>query len=155
MDSTAFAEFSEVAASNYAKDNVANGRWNAADAPTLAKEETQRLLPDGEKTKDNFLFVLRDTDANAEVGYLWYGTMVRGTKKVGFLYQIYLHTQFRRQGYGRQAMQAFEAEALKSQHNALALNVSAVNADARRLYEATGYGTSSLTMLKDLRRSDA
>ncbi|OYU42719.1 MAG: hypothetical protein CFE44_22445, partial [Burkholderiales bacterium PBB4] len=83
MDSTAFAAFSEVAADNYAKDNVANGRWNTADAPRLAREETQRLLPDGEKTKDNFLFVLRDTEANAEVGYLWYGTMVRGTKKVG------------------------------------------------------------------------
>lgn len=155
MDTAAFAAFSEIAADNLAKDNVANGRWNASDAPTLAREETQRLLPEGEKTKDNYLFVLRDTVPNAEVGYLWYGTMVRGTKKVGFLYQIYIHAQFRRQGYGRQAMHAFETEALKSRHNTLALNVSAVNADARRLYEATGYSASSLTMLKELRRSDA
>ena len=113
------------------------------------------MLPEGEKTADNCLFVLRDTHLNAEVGYLWYGTLVRGTKKIAFLNQIYIHGQFRGRGYGRQAMHAFETEALTTQHNTLALNVSAINAAARRLYEATGYSASSLMMLKDLRRSDA
>jgi len=155
MEAAEFAEFSEVASENYAKDNVANGRWNASDAPTLAREETKRLLPEGEKTAGNYLFLLRDTDLNVEVGYLWYGTMVRGSKKIAFLYQIYIHAQFRRQGYARQTMHAFETEALKSRHNTLALNVSAINTGARRLYEATGYGTSSLMMLKDLQHGDA
>lgn len=155
LEAAEFAAFSEVASNNYAKDNVANGRWNASDAPTLAKEETKRLLPEGEKTADNYLFMLRDTQLNAEVGYLWYGTLVRGTKKIAFLNQIYIHGQFRRRGYGRQAMLEFEKEALNSGHNTLALNVSSVNVDARRLYEATGYSASSLMMLKDLRRSDA
>jgi ribosomal protein S18 acetylase RimI-like enzyme len=155
MQTAEFAVFFEVASDNYAKDNVANGRWNASDAPTLAREETKRLLPEGERTTDNYLFVLRDTDLNAEVGYLWYGTMVRGTKKIAFLYQIYIHAQFRRKGYGRQAMHAFETEALKSQHTSLALNVSAINAGALHLYETEGYGASSLAMRKELRRSDA
>jgi GNAT superfamily N-acetyltransferase len=155
MEAAAFAAFAEVASENYAKDNVANGRWNASDAPTLAREETKRLLPDGERTADNYLFVLRETDLSAEVGYLWYVTHVRGAKKVAFLNQIYIHAQFRRKGYGRQAMCAFETEALKSLHNMLALNVSAMNASARRLYEVTGFSASSLTMLKELRRSDA
>ena len=155
MEAAAFAAFSEVASDNYAKDNVANGRWNASDAPNLAREETRRLLPDGEKTADNYLFVLQDTDLNAEVGYLWYGTLVRGTKKVAFLYQIYIHAQFRRKGYGHQAMHAFETEALKTLHNSLALNVSAINAGARRLYDVAGYSASSLTMLKELRPGDA
>ena len=155
MEAAAFTTFFEVASGNYAIDNVANGRWNDSDAPTLAREETKRLLPDGEKTAENYLFVLQDTDLNAEVGYLWYGTLVRGTKKVAFLYQIYIHDQFRRKGYGHQAMSAFETEALGSLHNALALNVSAINAAARRLYEVVGYSASSLTLLKDLRRGDA
>jgi GNAT superfamily N-acetyltransferase len=155
METAAFAAFFEVACDSYAKDNVANGRWNASDAPALAREETKRLLPDGEKTAENCLFVLRDTDLNAEVGYLWYGTMSRGTKKIAFPYQIYIHAEFRRKGYGRQAMHAFETEALRSAHNSLALNVSAVNADALRLYEAVGYNASSLVMRKELQRSDA
>ena len=155
MDAEAFATFFEVAAASYAQDNVANGRWNASDALTLAREETKRLLPEDEKTADSYLFVLRDTDLNAEVGYLWYGTMARGTKKIAFLYQIYIHAPFRRKGYGRQAMHAFETEALKGEHDALALNVSALNADALRLYEAVGYTASSLVMRKEPRRSRA
>ena len=155
MEASEFAAFFEIASENYAKDNVANGRWNASDAQTLSREETKRLLPQGEKTADNYLFVLRDTHLDAEVGYLWYGTLVRGTKKIAFLYQVYIHDEFRRRGYGRQAMHALETGALKSGHNSLALNVSAINADARRLYEATGYSASSLMMLKDLRRSEA
>lgn len=155
MDAAAFAAFSEVASDNLANDNVANGRWNDSDAPTLAKEEIQRSLPDAEKTADNHLFVLRDTDLNAEVGYLWCGTLVRGTKRVAFLNQICIYAQFRRKGYGQLAMLAFEEEALKSQHSTLALNVSAINTAARRLYEVVGYSTSSLTLLKELRRGDA
>jgi hypothetical protein len=89
MAAAEFAAFFEVASDSYAKDNVANGRWNAADAPTLAREETKRLLPGDEKTAENLLFVLRDAALEAEVGYLWYGTMVRGTKKIAFLFQIH------------------------------------------------------------------
>ena len=155
MEAAAFAAFFEVASDSYAKDNVANGRWNPTDASTLAREETKRLLPEGERTAENHLFLLRDTDLNVEVGYLWYGTMIRGTKKVAFLFQIYIHAPFRRKGYGRQAMHALEREALGSQHDALALNVSALNADALRLYEAVGYSASSMVMRKELRRSDA
>ena len=149
MEAAEYAAFFEVASESYAKDNVANGRWNAADASTLAREETKRLLPADEKTAENHLFVLQDADLNVEVGYLWYGTLARGTKKVAFLFQIYIHAQFRRKGYGRQAMQAFENEALRGEHNALALNVSAINTDALRLYEAVGYSASSMVMRKE------
>ena len=155
MGAAEYAAFFEVASDSYARNNVAEGRWNAPDAPALAREETKRLLPEGEKTAENQLFVLRDADLNAEVGYLWYGTMARGTKRVAFLFQIYVHSQFRRRGYGRQAMQAFEQEALSSGHNSLALNVSALNTDALRLYETVGYSASSMVMRKEPRRSDA
>ena len=155
MTTAEYASFFEVASDGYARDNVENGRWNASDAPALAREETKRLLPEGERTPENYLFVLRDTEREADVGYLWYGTMTRGTKKVAFLFQIYIHAQFRRKGYGRQAMQVFETEALKSEHNAFALNVSAMNAGALHLYEAVGYSASSLVMRKEPRRSDA
>jgi ribosomal protein S18 acetylase RimI-like enzyme len=148
MTTAEFAAFFELASESHARDNVANGRWSPADAPALAREESKRLLPEGEKTAGNYLFVLRDPEANAEVGYLWYGTVARGTKKVAFLYQVYIHAQFRRKGLGRQAMYAFEEAALGSEHDELALNVSAANLAARRLYEAIGYSESSIAMRK-------
>jgi GNAT superfamily N-acetyltransferase len=155
METAEFPEFFEAASSNYAEQNVANGRWNAAEALELAREETSRLLPEGEKTADNLLFVLRDTDRGVDIGYLWYGAMARGTKRVAFLYQLYIHPQHRRQGYGRQAMRWFEEQAIRQGFDALALNVSATNQGAVRLYEASGYNPSSIVMRKQLPRGAA
>jgi ribosomal protein S18 acetylase RimI-like enzyme len=148
MTTADFAAFFELAAESHARDNVSNGRWSPTDAPALARQESKKLLPEGERTAGNYLFVLRDLDANVEVGYLWYGTVARGAKKVAFLYQIYIHAQFRRKGFGRQAMHAFEKAALGTDHDELALNVSAANEAARRLYEAIGYSESSIVMRK-------
>jgi GNAT superfamily N-acetyltransferase len=150
MKTAEFPDFFEAAANNYAEQNIANGRWNAAEALELAREETSRLLPEGEKTPDNLLFVLRDTDKDVDIGYLWYGAMTRGTKRVAFLYQLYIHAQHRRQGYGRQALQWFEDEAIRQGFDALALNVSATNPGAARLYEEAGYNPSSIVMRKQL-----
>ena len=150
-----FPAFFEAASESYANDNVASGRWNEADALNLAREETKRLLPQDERAPDNYLLVLLDTDRKAGIGYLWYGTMTRGTKKVAFLFQLYVHKQYRRQGYGLQAMRAFELEALRTGHHSLALNVFASNPGALRLYESVGYSPTSIGMRKELTRGDA
>ncbi len=150
-----FPAFFEAASDSYANDNVASGRWNEVDAPNLAREETKRLLPQAECTPDNSLFVLLDPERGVGVGYLWYGTMTRGTKRVAFLYQLYVHPQYRRHGYGLQAMQAFELESLRTGHDSLALNVFASNPGALRLYERVGYSPTSIGMRKELTRGDA
>jgi GNAT superfamily N-acetyltransferase len=150
-----FPAFFEAASESYANDNVASGRWNKADASTLAREETKRLLPQDERTPDNCLFVLLETERRAEIGYLWYGTMTRGTRKVAFLFQLYVRKQYRRQGYGLQAMHAFELEAMRTGHHSLALNVFASNPGALKLYESVGYSPTSIGMRKELSRDDA
>jgi GNAT superfamily N-acetyltransferase len=150
-----FPAFFEAVSESHANDNVASGRWNEADAPTLAREETERLLPQNEGTPNNFLFVLLDTESKASIGYLWYGTVTRGAKRVAFLFQLYVHKQFRRQGYGLQAMHAFELQALHTGHHSLALNVFASNPGALKLYEHVGYTPTSIGMRKELTRGDA
>jgi ribosomal protein S18 acetylase RimI-like enzyme len=150
-----FPAFFEVASESYAKDNVASGRWDEADALALAREETKRLLPKDEQSPDNHLFVLRDDERLVAVGYLWYGTLQRGSKKVAFLFQLHVLEQFRGLGYGRQAMRAFEFEALQTEHHSLALNVFASNPVALKLYESVGYSPTSIGMRKALTRSDA
>jgi len=86
-----FSSFFEAASESYANDNVASGRWNEADALDLAREETKRLLPQEERTADNSLFVLLDTERSTTVGYLWYATLTRGSKKVAFLFLFFLY----------------------------------------------------------------
>ena len=155
MRDAEFPAFFKAASNSYARDNAATGRWTENDAPVLASEELKRLLPLGEKTPDHYLFVLHDPSAAADVGYMWYATQARATSRVAFLFQLYVHEQSRRQGYGRQALVAFEHHALDTGHNSLALNVFATNSGALRLYEAAGYSPTSIGMRKLPARSAA
>jgi ribosomal protein S18 acetylase RimI-like enzyme len=155
MAESEFPAFFEAASDSYARDNAASGRWSESDAPSLAREETRRLLPQAEMTPDTELFVIRDTTSSTAVGYVWYGSLTRGTKKVAFLFQLYIHPQYRRQGFGRQALAAFEEEARNTGHDSLGLNVFATNPGAVKLYESVGYIPTSIGMRKELTRYDA
>jgi ribosomal protein S18 acetylase RimI-like enzyme len=155
MNASDFPAFFGAASDSYARDNAASGRWTEHDAPSLAREETKRLLVLDEKTPDNYLFVLRASTVSAGVGYLWYGTNIRGASRVAFLFQLYIHEQYRRHGYGRHALLAFERHALNSGHDSFALNVFASNRGALRLYESAGYSPTSIGMRKLPTRGDA
>lgn len=155
MSGSEFPAFFEAASDSYAADNAASGRWSETDAPSLAREETRRLLPRAEKTPDHELFVIRDTVSSIAVGYVWYGSLTRGTKKLAFLFQLYIHPQHRRQGFGRRALAAFEDEARNTGHDSLGLNVFVTNPGAVKLYESTGYLPISIGMRKELARGDA
>jgi len=155
MTEDEFSAFFDAVAESHARDNVVAGRWSVSDAPALARDETRRLLPASEKTPDHYLFVLRDTDLESEVGYLWFGSTTRATKRVAYLYQLYIHPQFRRRGYGRQALAAFEKEAGNRGYDMLGLHVFGTNAGAHRLYQAVGYRASSITMHKEVGSGDA
>lgn len=145
-----FPAFFDAVAASHAGDNVAAGRWSAAEAPALAREETRRLLPADEKTPGHHLFVLRDTGLDAEIGYLWFSSTTRAGHSLAFLCQIYIHPPLRRQGHGRRAMQAFEQEARARGHDWVGLHVFATNEHAHRLYQALGYRATSITMHKAL-----
>ena len=145
-----FSAFFETVAESHAHDNVVAGRWTSTEAMALAREETSRLLPSNEKTPNNHIFVLQDSNLKVEVGYLWFGDTTRAGRKIAFMFQLYIHPQCRGKGYGREAMTAFEKEALSRDFNALSLHVFATNGDAHRLYQSMGYSASSITMRKDL-----
>jgi len=154
MTKDEFPTFFETVAESHANDNIVAGRWNSTIALALAKDEIKRLLPGNEITPKNYLFVLQDTDLQCSLGYLWYGCITQASQKIAFLYQLYIHPQFRRQGYGRQAMIAFENEALDRGFTTLALHVFATNGAAYRLYQSDGFSASSITMRKEIGQID-
>ena len=55
----ACATFFEEAVSGYAADNVASGRSLEHEAMQLARSETERLLPNGVGTADNYLYEIK------------------------------------------------------------------------------------------------
>ena len=86
-----------------------------------------------------------------EVGSLWLGVVEDPPLPAKlFVYDLEIHQPFRRQGLGRQALNAVEAWALDRGIRRLELNVFADNHEARKLYETSGMAVSEMTMGKDL-----
>lgn len=152
MNESAYPAFFDQAVNGYAEENVASGRWAAAEAVELARSETERLLPLGIATPDHHLYEIRPHADEQAVGFLWAAAMHRGTRKVAFVYQLHVFEPFRRQGHGRAALVEFERMATEMGFHGIALNVFGSNAAAQALYRSLGFITTSISMHKDLSR---
>jgi ribosomal protein S18 acetylase RimI-like enzyme len=150
MREESFDRFFELAVQSHAEDNVASGRWSTQDALLQARNEATRFLPQGFATKDIDLFEIQTPSSSEIVGYLWAGALDRGTKKVAYLYQLYVLPEYRRQGHARRAIQAYEAMAREGGFRSVALNVFGSNTAAQTLYRSLGFAVTSIGMHKDL-----
>jgi ribosomal protein S18 acetylase RimI-like enzyme len=145
-----FAELRVRLDREYAKDNVRAGSWPAEGAQERAARETDRLLPHGVETPGMLLYVA-ETSSGDPIGYLWLG--LKGPTGPGggaWIYDIEIAEAWRGQGFGRAVLQLAEEEAVRHGINAMGLNVFGNNTVARRLYESSGYITTSMWMKKPL-----
>jgi len=150
LNADSFSEFLEQAVAGYASDNVAAGRWMPQDALSLARKETEQLLPVGATTPGHYFFGISVPGTPAPVGYLWLASMQRGSAKVAYIYQIVIKPEHRRHGYAREALRQAEAFAAEDGHAAMALNVFAPNTAAQALYRSLGYAVTNMNMAKPL-----
>lgn len=117
---------------------------SADEALKLAREETEKLLPEGPATDRQLIWIAW---ADAEpVGSLWISLRSR----VPFVYGLEVHSAQRGKGYGRAIMLAGEEECRRRGHTQLELNVFGDNATAIALYDSLGYAVISQQMRKDL-----
>lgn len=144
-----YADYFEVLIADYAKDNIEAGYWDAADALELSRKATLGLLPQGVKTPNHYLYVVREGEQR--VGIVWMKANVDTANKNGFIYDIAIDESQRGKGYGRQAMQLIEEKARELELGQMGLHVFAKNKVAFTLYESLGYETKSLNMIKDLK----
>jgi len=145
-----YTDFFETAVAGYAQDNVEAGRWKAAEAPALARAESERLLPQGLATPDHFIHAIRARPDDEAVGYLWYATLARGSSTVAYVYQLLVKPAQRRRGHARAALLEAERLALAQGHDSVALHVFAPNQAALALYLALGYEHTSHNMAKPI-----
>jgi ribosomal protein S18 acetylase RimI-like enzyme len=148
MSQEVFPRFFERAVSNYAADNVAAGRWSPEDAADLARSETERLLSQGVATPDHWVYEVRDEAGT--VGFIWFTTMSRGTKRLAYVLQLHTEPEFRQRGHARAALTAAEALAADMGLESIALHVFSHNQAALGLYRSLGYEVSSLSLAKPL-----
>lgn len=145
-----FDEFVSVVIPSHAADNVASGRWLAHESLALAKAELERLLPQQAETPDHHFYEIKPNRADTGVGFVWLGTMPRGSVRVAFVFQLFVYPKHRRQGHGRAALVQVEKLAEAMGLTEVALNVFGSNSAAQALYRSIGYSVTSLSMHKPL-----
>jgi ribosomal protein S18 acetylase RimI-like enzyme len=136
----------------YAADKVRTGRWSEAESLAEAEKELMSLLPDGLQSLGHEFFTI-ESESGAKVGVIWIARAERAFGPIGYIYDLVVWPEYRRQGYGAQAMRALEAEATILGFHGLALHVFGHNRSAQDLYAKLGYLPTNINMFKPLRHS--
>jgi ribosomal protein S18 acetylase RimI-like enzyme len=145
MNSTEFQRYLSYAIKNYADEHVKAGNWNEQEAMGKATKEFEKLLPEGEKTVDNKLFIIRDEDQ--EVGMIW---LAQRSAEKGFIYDINIWEGNQGRGYGKKAMKEIEVVAKKLGLKKIRLHVFGHNKLARDLYVKLDYIETDIVMEKKI-----
>ena len=110
-------------ARDYGQDKVRAGAWSADEAKDRAARELDELLPEGPNTEGHFLYSVRDESIQADVGILWLAVLDSSVGRSVWTYDILIHEQFRRQGYGARTLALVEEKARELGAGSVGLHV--------------------------------
>lgn len=145
MNSDEFQKHIITLIEGYAKDKVLAGNWSEEESIDRARAELARLLPNDEKTENNYLYsILND---NQVIGMIW---LARTVSEEGFIYEISIDDQFQGRGFGKEAIKQLEEIAKVLGMKKIGLHVFGHNQRAIGLYEKLGYIPTNIIMAKDL-----
>lgn len=146
MTETEFQAYLESDVQRYAQEHVKAGDWHQSEALEKSKEEHQRLLPNGLASKNQYLFSIEDEELREKLGIVWFAVQHTAV----FVYDLFIHDEFRRRGHGTQALVALEEKVRRLGVDTISLHVFAHNRPARALYEKAGYKGKGLHLSKRL-----
>ena len=135
---------------DYAREHVEAGSLSADDALEKAEGQVRRLLRDGPRTPDHYLYSLEDDADGSVVGILWFAREDRGTGPQAFVYDIEIKPKFRRRGYASHAFRLLEERVRELGLSSIALHVFGHNQAARSMYSKLGYVETHVMMAKTL-----
>ncbi len=145
MTTDEFGGYREHLVTAYAEDIFGLGGFRDLAAALVASEQsTVELLPDGVETPGQHLWTAYDKDT--PIGILWIA--VDGPR--AYIYDIEVREEQRRQGYGRELLDAGALAARDLAAEELGLNVFGYNDAAHALYERAGYVTTERSYRIDL-----
>ncbi|MCL4480899.1 MAG: GNAT family N-acetyltransferase [Candidatus Thermoplasmatota archaeon] len=133
----------------YAKEKVKSGNWEEREAFDLSTKSFMNLLPGGRGTFGHSIMSIVDSISKDKVGVLW----VEWNNKehnASFIWDIIIHDNFRRKGYGSAALKQLEKMAAEKGSSGISLHVFGHNKAAISMYESLGYYATNIIMKKDL-----
>ncbi len=150
MEQKDFEIFMEKAIGIYAQDNIKSGTWQPEEANEKSREEFLRLLPDGLKTKDQFLFTILEEKNRIKIGVIWVQVKMASPHRRAFICDFIIDPQYRGQGYGKSSLQALDDKLAQMKVESVSLHVFAHNSTAVDLYEKMGFSPTNLYMSKKI-----
>jgi ribosomal protein S18 acetylase RimI-like enzyme len=139
MTAQEYPAWEALAASGYAQSQVKAGHWLTENAEERALQVTRGLLPLGPETPNHHLWVARDTETGAAVGWLWIEIRSGDGRIEAYVYTVDVDEAQQGVGYGRAVMEAGAAAARELGAEVVALNVFGFNDRAYNLYKSLGY----------------
>lgn len=148
MSEAAYARFKDNSVADYARENVAAGRWPEAGALERSHQAHEQLLPLGLATPDQHLFTIHDAAHGVDVGVLWLAVVDHPAGRSGHVYDLVVFPPYRHLGHARAAFAALDALAKGWGLAELSLHVFAHNQTAQALYRSLGFHVTGLNMQK-------
>jgi ribosomal protein S18 acetylase RimI-like enzyme len=151
MEQEDFETYRERNIREYAAEHVKNGDWLPEEALEKSRKEVQGLLPDGIKSKNQFIYSIFDDATNQKLGMLWVEVKMDTPRRRAFMYDFIIEEQFRGKGYGKQALAALDQKLISMDSESVGLHVFAHNTVAQELYKKSGYQVTNIIMRKQLK----
>jgi ribosomal protein S18 acetylase RimI-like enzyme len=133
---------------DYADDKVHSGNWKPEEALERSRKEHAALLPDGPRTKDQFIFSIYQAETGQNLGILWVNIKMEAVRREAFIYNFVIEEPYRGRGYGRQALAALDEKLQSMQVESVGLHVFGFNTPAIELYKKAGYEITNIQMSK-------
>ena len=155
MNQDIYNNYIKNAMQQYAQDLSKSRGIDIDEAIQLTNNEFEALLPDGLKSKNQFLYTIIN-DENENIGIMWFSSESNHGDNEVFLCDIEIKKEFRGKGYGRESMNILELKIKEMNIFTIVLHVFLHNEIACSLYNKIGYkevkrGKAGVVMKKKLK----
>ncbi len=133
---------------DYADDKVRSGNWQPGEALARSKKEHDDLLPDGPRSKGQFIYSIYQPETGRNLGILWVNVKMDAPRREAFIYNFVIDEEHRGKGYGRQALAALDEKLMAMDVDSVGLHVFGFNTAALELYKKAGYEITNIIMNK-------
>ena len=148
MTTEEFDAYRERSIPSYAAEHVRAGTFPKEGSVERARDEFQRILPQGLTTPGHTVQWIVDSTSGARVGHLW--LFLAPNEPRLFVYDIEIRPEHRRRGYAEAALAWAETYGRSHGATRLGLHVFGHNTGAIALYEKLGFVTTNRAMAKPL-----
>lgn len=137
MTQSEFKIFAQWSIKDYAKELVKSGNQSLEKSLIESETEFNEMLPNGLNSKDNYLYVIQNEELS-DVGMIWYQKHLH-KPEIAFIGEFIIKEEFRKHGYGKDALKKVAEDAKEKNYNKMGLSVFKFNKIAYSLYLKCGF----------------